>query len=54
MRVEVASATFPMFSRNLNTGGHDETETTTVVAEQTIYHDPRYPSHVVLPVLLDR
>ena len=38
LRIEVASATFPSFSRNLNTGGHNEKETQFVIAEQTIYH----------------
>ena len=51
LRVEVASASFPVFSRNLNTGGHNETETKYIVAKQTIYHDARYPSHVLLPVI---
>src|SRR5262249_9735511 len=51
LRVEVASASFPMFSRNLNTGGHNETETHFVKAEQTIYHSKEYPSHVLLPVV---
>jgi putative CocE/NonD family hydrolase len=51
LRVEVASASFPMFSRNLNTGGHNETETQFVKAEQTIYHSKEYPSHVLLPVV---
>ena len=51
LRVEVASASFPMFSRNLNTGGHNETETRYVAAEQVIHHDQRYPSHVLLPVI---
>jgi len=40
-----------MFSRNLNTGGHNETETKYVAAKQTIYHSARYPSHVLLPVI---
>ncbi len=40
-----------MFSRNLNTGGHNETETVYVSAEQTIYHDAKHPSHVLLPVI---
>jgi len=53
LRVEVASASFPMFSRNLNTGGHNEKDTEFVKAEQTVYHDERYPSHVLLPVLPD-
>jgi putative CocE/NonD family hydrolase len=52
LRVEVASASFPLFSRNLNTGGHNEMETEYVTAEQKIYHDPDHPSHVVLPVIL--
>jgi putative CocE/NonD family hydrolase len=51
LRVEVASAAFPVFSRNLNTGGHNETETTYVAAKQTIYHSKLYPSHVLLPVI---
>jgi putative CocE/NonD family hydrolase len=51
VRVEVASASFPAFSRNLNTGGHNEMETAYVPAEQTIHHNARYPSHVLLPVL---
>ena len=53
LRVEVASASFPMFSRNLNTGGHNETETEFTTAEQTIYHDQQHPSHVLLPVIPD-
>lgn len=51
LRVEVASAAFPLFSRNLNTGGHNETETEYVAALQTIYHDEQRPSHVLLPVI---
>ncbi|MCG3125895.1 MAG: hypothetical protein CHACPFDD_00722 [Phycisphaerae bacterium] len=51
LRVEVASATFPLFSRNLNTGGHNEKDTQFVAAEQTIYHDAQHPSHVLLPVI---
>jgi len=51
LRVEVASAAFPFFSRNLNTGGHNETETKYVTAQQTIYHSQKYPSHILLPVI---
>jgi putative CocE/NonD family hydrolase len=53
LRVEVTSASFPMFSRNLNTGGHNETETEYVPATQTIYHNPNHPSHILLPVIVD-
>lgn len=51
LRVEVASASFPLFSRNLNTGGHNEKETRFVKAEQNIYHSQKYPSHILLPVI---
>lgn len=51
LRVEIASASFPLFSRNLNTGGHNEMETEFVSAEQTIYHDAEHPTHIVLPVV---
>ena len=51
LRVEVASAAFPTFSRNLNTGKHNETETKYVAATQNIYHDAKHPSHVLLPVI---
>jgi putative CocE/NonD family hydrolase len=51
LRVDVASCDFPMFSRNLNTGGHNESETNYVPAEQTVYHSKKYPSHVLLPVI---
>ena len=51
LRIEVASAAFPLFSRNLNTGGHNEIETKYVAAQQVIYHNQRYPSHILLPVI---
>lgn len=51
LRVEVASASFPMFSRNLNTGGQNEKETAFVKADQKIFHDSEHPSYIVLPAL---
>jgi len=51
IRVEVASAFFPMFSRNLNTGGHNEKEKKFVSARQKIYHSAEHPSHVILPLI---
>jgi len=53
LRVEVASASFPVFSRNLNTGGHNETETEFKSAQQTVYHNSDYPSQLMLPVISD-
>lgn len=51
IRVEVSSALFPVFSRNLNTGGHNEMETEFQKATQKIYHSKAHPSHVLLPVV---
>ncbi len=51
IRVEVSSALFPMFSRNLNTGGHNEMETEFQKATQKIFHTKDYPSHILLPVV---
>ena len=51
LQVEITSAFFPFFSRNLNTGGHNEMDTRYVKAKQKIYHSPKYPSHMVLPVV---
>jgi putative CocE/NonD family hydrolase len=51
IRVEVTSAFFPFFSRNLNTGGHNEMETEYIRAEQKIYHSQKHPSHILLPVI---
>lgn len=53
LRVEVASASFPVFSRNLNTGGHNETQTEYEIAEQAVYHDSLRLSLVMLPVIPD-
>jgi putative CocE/NonD family hydrolase len=51
IRIEVTSAFFPLFSRNLNTGGHNEMEKEYVKATQRIYHTQEYPSHLLLPVV---
>jgi putative CocE/NonD family hydrolase len=53
LRVEVSSASFPAFERNLNTGGNNETEARFVTAEQTVYHDARHASYVLLPRIPD-
>ncbi|MFC1555166.1 CocE/NonD family hydrolase, partial [candidate division KSB1 bacterium] len=52
IRMEISSAAFPEYSRNLNTGGHNEMETEFVTAHQKIYHSAEYPSHILLPVVL--
>ena len=57
IRVEISSSYFPYYLRNLNTGADNVglvKESDAVVATQSVYHGPRYPSHIVLPVIPPR
>jgi putative CocE/NonD family hydrolase len=51
LRVEISSSNFPRFDRNLNTGLDQATGTRRQAAGQTVLHDSRYPSHILLPVI---
>jgi putative CocE/NonD family hydrolase len=51
IRVEIASAIFPEFDANFNTGGVFGTESKGIVATQRVFHDAERPSHVVLPIV---
>jgi len=51
IRVDISSSNFPRFDVNPNTGDFSGTERTKLVAENTVHHDARHPSHVVLPVV---
>jgi putative CocE/NonD family hydrolase len=51
IRLEISSSNFPRFDRNLNTGGALGLEATWRVAQQTVFHTPEHPSHVVLPII---
>jgi putative CocE/NonD family hydrolase len=51
LRVEISSSNFPRFDRNLNTGLDQATGTRRQAARQTVVHDSRYPSHILLPVI---
>ena len=51
IRVEISSSNFPRFDRNLNTALNNALATEMVQAEQTIYHNEKYPSCIVLPVI---
>jgi putative CocE/NonD family hydrolase len=54
IQVDVSSSNFPIRDRNLNTG-HAlyiiDTNADAIVATNTIYHDARHPSYVVLPIV---
>ena len=51
IRIEVAGSNFPRFDRNLNTGGNNYDETTSVVAHTAIHHSTQYPSTLTLSVV---
>lgn len=51
LRVEVTSSALPKFDRNLNTGGPIGSESTGVIAHQTIHHDRLRPSALILPMI---
>jgi putative CocE/NonD family hydrolase len=51
LRLEVSSSNFPRYDRNPNTGHEFGVDAEVRTAQQTVFHDPRYPSHLVLPVI---
>ena len=51
IRVDISSSNFPRFDRNLNTGEDPATGSRFQSARQTVFHDSRYPSNILLPVI---
>ena len=51
IRLEVTSSAFPLFNVNRNTGEWTECGSAMKKATQTIYHNSRFPSHIVLPII---
>ena len=51
LRVSIASALFPKYDRNLNTGGNNERDSVFVSAHQRLVHDAAHPTHVTLPMI---
>ena len=51
IRVQVSSSNFPLYERNLNTGGNNYDETEWVIARNTLHHSEEYASHLILPVI---
>ncbi|MFL5805480.1 MAG: CocE/NonD family hydrolase [Roseiflexaceae bacterium] len=53
IRVEISSSNFPTFDRNTNSGKRlaEAGPADWLVATQTVFHDDRYPSHIVLPII---
>ncbi len=51
IRLDISSSNWPRFDVNPNTEGDLGVERRFEIAEQTIYHEPEHPSHVVLPII---
>jgi putative CocE/NonD family hydrolase len=51
IRVEISSSNFPKWDRNLNTGHPLGQDAEIQLAMQTIYHNRRFASHILLPVI---
>ena len=51
IRIEVSSSNFPRFTRNLNTGGENWSESGGVTARNAVHHSEEHPSRIVLPVV---
>jgi putative CocE/NonD family hydrolase len=51
IRLEISSSNFPRWDRNPNTGGRFGEDVQLVRARQTVFHDARRPSRLVLPVV---
>jgi uncharacterized protein len=51
LRIEISSSNFPLYDRNLNTGGDNVSESHGVVAHNTVHHSMQYPSSISLSVV---
>lgn len=50
IRLDISSSNWPRFDVNPNTGGELGVDRQYVIANQTVYHEVEYPSHIVLPI----
>jgi putative CocE/NonD family hydrolase len=50
IRIDISSSNFPRFDVNPNTGEPLGQNRRVIVADNSVYHDPGHPSHVVLPI----
>jgi putative CocE/NonD family hydrolase len=51
IRVHISSSDFPLYDRNLNTGGDNITETSWIKATNTIHHGTPRASRLILPIV---
>ena len=51
IRLDISSSNFPRFDRNPNTGGVFGEDSELLRAQQSVLHDAKHPSRLVLPVV---
>ena len=51
IRVDISSSNYPTYDPNPNTGDPYMIGGKSMVAENSIYLDAEYPSHIVLPII---
>jgi uncharacterized protein len=51
LRIEISSSNFPLYDRNLNTGGDNVSESHGDVARNVVHHSTQYPSSITLSVV---
>jgi len=51
IRIQISSSNYPRYDRNPNTGSYIPLEHQAVEATQTIFHNEKYPSRIVLPII---
>lgn len=51
IRLQITSSKTPHYDPNTNTGGNLATDREVLKATQTIYHDSKHPSRLILPVI---
>ena len=51
LRIEVSSSSFPLYERNLNTGGRNYDEEKGLVAHNAVHHSAQYPSTLTITVV---
>ena len=51
LRLEISSSNFPRFDRNLNTGADDRKSVEMVKAMNSILHDQKHPSALIVPIV---
>ncbi len=50
IRLDISSSNFPRFDLNPNTGEPLQQHRRTIVADNTVFHDAKRPSHIMLPI----